>query len=62
VPEVADLGDVLAQMSSPQTLFQSVASPVQALPAMPLEFRIPLTVRTEITANGPSSFLFVNAA
>ena len=55
-----DLRDVLKQLSSPRTLFQSITSPPQSLPALPLEYRTPLTVRTEITPSGPSSFLYVN--
>lgn len=58
-PVIPDLADVLAQLSSPRTLFLST-SPLQALPALLLEYRVPLTVRTEITATGLSSFLFVN--
>lgn len=61
-PAIPDLADVLAQLASPQVLFRSTVSPPQALPALPLEYRGPLTVRTETTATGPSSFLFVNAA
>lgn len=60
---IPDLADVFMQLNSPCTLFYSTASPPQALSALPLEYRVPLTVRTEITATGkPSSFLFVNTA
>ena len=62
-PEMPDLADLLNQLNSPRTLFHSTMSPPQALPALPLEYRVPLTVRTEITATErPSSFLFVNTA
>lgn len=61
-PVIADLADVIEQLNSPRTLFHSTASPLQALPVLSLEYRVPLTVRTEITATGPSSFLFVNTA
>jgi hypothetical protein len=61
-PAIPDLADLLKQLSSPRTLFYSTVSPAQALPALPLEYRVPLTVCTEITASGRSSFLFVNTA
>jgi len=63
IPEIPDLADLVNQLNSPRTLFYSTVSPQQALPALPLEYRVPLTVRTEITATErPSSYLFVNTA
>lgn len=59
-PDIPDLAEVLAQLNSPRTLFQSTSSLPQALPVLSLEYRVPLTVRTEITATGPSSFLFID--
>ena len=61
-PAVADLAQVLAQLASPRPLFHSTASPPQTLPAQPLEYRVPLTVRTDVTPSGPSSYLYLNAA
>jgi hypothetical protein len=62
VPTIPDMADVLEQLNSPRTLFHSTLSPPQVLPPQALEYRVPLTVRTEITATGKSSFLFVNPA
>jgi hypothetical protein len=62
VPAVADLAAVVEQMNAPRMLFASTLSPLQALPALPLRFGMPLTVRTELTGTGPSSYLFLNAA
>ena len=62
-PQIPDLANLLKQLNSPRTLFYSTVPPQQALPALPLEYRVPLTVRTKITATEkPSSFLFVNTA
>ena len=61
-PAMPDMADVLEQLNSPRTLYHSTLSPPQVLPPQLLEYRVPLTVRTEITATGKSSFLFVNPA
>ncbi|MGC2776546.1 MAG: hypothetical protein WA418_13035 [Bradyrhizobium sp.] len=61
-PEVADLAAVFAQLDSPRPLYRSIASPPQGLPALPLDYRIPLTVRTEGGPTGPSSYLYVGTA
>jgi hypothetical protein len=60
--EIADLATVLAQLDWPRPLFHSVASPPQELPALPLEYRFPLTVRTEVGPTGPSSYLYIGSA
>ncbi|CAG0981494.1 hypothetical protein MYXO_01881 [Myxococcaceae bacterium] len=60
-PSIPDLADVLAQLAAPCLLLQSTASPPEPLVAQPLEYRVPLTVRTA-TPDGPSSYLFVNPA
>lgn len=61
-PAVADLAAVLAQVNSPRPLFHSLASPPQPLPPLPLDYRVPLTVRTEAGPTGPSSYLYVGTA
>jgi hypothetical protein len=62
VPDIADLAAVLAQAGHPRTLFRSVASPPQELPPLSLDYRVPLTVRTEAGPTGPSSYLYVETA
>lgn len=63
VPEVPNLTEVLNQLNSPRTLFESTMSPPQPLPELRLEYGIPLTIRTKVTATeNPSSYLFVNTA
>ena len=60
-PEIADLGTVLSQLElPPRALLGSTLSPALPLPALPLEYRVRLTARTEATPAGPSSFLFVS--
>jgi len=61
VTMIADLADVVAQMNSPQMLFASTVSPPQVLPPLTLQYGVPLTVRTQLTSTGSSSFLFLNA-
>lgn len=59
VPEIPDLADLLAQMDSPRRLLESL-SPPQAMPPLPLEYGLPLTVRTRSAVAEESSFLFVD--
>jgi hypothetical protein len=61
VPSFPDLADVLGQLAAPCLLLHSTASPPEPLRAQPLEYRVPLTVRTA-TPDGPSPYLFVNPA
>ncbi len=62
-PAIADMAEVLAQLNlPPRRLYRSTLSTPETLPSQPLEYRVPLTVRTEITATGKSSFLFINPA
>lgn len=62
-PEIADLGLVLSQLElAPRALLGSTLSPSTSLPALPLEYRVALTARTEATDAGPSSFLFISTA
>lgn len=58
--EIPDLGHVLSQLDMPRELLGSTLSPALPLPALPLEYRVRLTARTEATPLGPSSFLFVS--
>jgi hypothetical protein len=62
VPAIPDLADILAQLNTPRTLFASTASPPQLLTAQALQYGVALTLRTEVTPTGPSSYLFVNLA
>jgi len=61
-PEIPDLGLVLSQLDMPRELLGSTLSPALPLSALPLEYRVPLSARTEATPAGPSSFLFVSTA
>jgi hypothetical protein len=61
-PEIPDLGLVLSQLAAPRELLGSTLSPTLPLPALPLEYRVPLSARTEATPTGASSFLFVSTA
>lgn len=61
-PEIPDLGFVLSQLDARRELLGSTLSPTLPLPALPLEYRVPLSARTEATPAGPSSFLFVSTA
>lgn len=61
-PEIPDLGHVLSQLDVPRELLGSTLSPTLPLPALPLEYRVPLSARTEVTPAGSSSFLFVSTA
>ncbi len=61
-PVIADLAMVFAQLNSPQPLYRALGSPPQALTSLPLEYRVPLTVRTEIEpGKKPSPYLYVGA-
>jgi hypothetical protein len=61
-PEIADLGSVLSQLDlPPRALLGSTLSPPLPLSALPLEYRVALTARTQATPAGPSSFLFVSS-
>jgi len=62
IPEIPYLDKLIDQLNAQRTLFYSTVS-LQSLPVLPLEYRVPLIVRTEITATEtPSSFLYVNTA
>jgi hypothetical protein len=61
-PVIADLAAIFAQLDSPRPLYRSVASPPHELPLLQLEYRLPLTVRTEVGPTGPSSYLYVGTA
>jgi hypothetical protein len=56
-PPVADLADVLRQLDFPQQLVGSLDSPTSGLDPQPLEYRVPLTVRT---AAASTSRLYVS--
>jgi hypothetical protein len=57
-PGIPDLGSVLSQLElAPRPLLGSTLSPAAPLPVLPLEYRVPLTARSEA---GASSFLFVS--
>jgi len=58
-PAIPDLAEVLAQIDSPRVLLGSL-SPPQVLAPMPLEYRVPLTVRTWSAVAEQSSYLFVD--
>jgi hypothetical protein len=63
IPDAPDLAYLVKQFDSPRKLIQSMEFPTQALSAQVLEYRKPLTVRTEISATEkPLPFLFVNTA
>lgn len=59
---IPDLGFVLSQLDTPRELLGSTLSPPQPLPALALEYRVPLSARTETTPEGTSSFLFISTA
>jgi hypothetical protein len=61
-PAIPDLGFVLSQLDAPRELLGSTLSPTLPLPALPLEYRVPLSARTEATPTGATSFLFVSTA
>jgi len=62
-PAIPDMAEILEQFNSPpRSLYRSTLLPQETLPSQPLEYRVPLTVRTELTATGKSSFLFINPA
>jgi hypothetical protein len=56
-PGIPDLAAVLSQLELPRELVGSTLSPGAPLPALALEYRVPLTARTEA-----SSYLLVSTA
>jgi hypothetical protein len=62
VPELPDLAEVLAQLSAPAKPLLTGPPPLQPLPQLPLEYRVPLTAPPDRAADGASSYLFVNPA
>lgn len=60
--EIADLTRTLKQLDSPRPLLASTLPPMHELRPLPLQYGIPLTVRTAETPDGPSSYLYVNPA
>lgn len=62
VPEVADLGHVVAQTGASRPLYGAIQSPPQPLPPLLLEYQVPLTARSTEGDGGPSSYLYVGTA
>ena len=61
-PAIPKLTDIVAQLGAPRALLQSIASPPAPLPALPLDYQVPLTVRTNTASGRPSSYLYVDPA
>lgn len=59
---VPSLPEVMGQLATPRELFASTQSPLEPLAPQQLQFGRPLTLRTDRTPNGPSSFLIMAAA
>jgi hypothetical protein len=59
---VPSLPEVMGQLAVPHELFASTQSPLEPLAPKELQFGCPLTLRTDRTPNGPSSFLIMAAA
>lgn len=59
VPEIPDLADVLAQLASPRAVVDGLLSPV---PPRRLEYRVPMTARTEGQPEADASWLLVSPA
>jgi hypothetical protein len=59
-PAIPELADLQAQLASPRMLLDAL-SPPQPLPPLPLEYAVPLTVRTRGAPVEESSYLFVDA-
>jgi hypothetical protein len=60
VSAIPDLADLQEQFAAPRKLFASLL-PDQHLTDLPLEYQVPLTVRTRTTGAAGSSYLFVEA-
>lgn len=56
-PDIPDLGEVLAQLALPRAVLASVLSPAGS---WRLEYRVPLTVRTEGLAAAEASYLMLS--
>lgn len=56
-PEIPDLADVLAQLASPRAVVDGVVSPV---PPRRLEYRVPMTARTEGQPEADASWLLLS--
>lgn len=59
VTEIPDLADVLAQLASPRAVVDGLASPA---PLRRLEYRVPMTARTEGQLEADASWLLVSPA
>ena len=59
VPVIADLADVLAQLASPRAVVDGMVSPV---PPRRLEYRVPMTARTEGQPEADASWLLLSPA
>jgi hypothetical protein len=59
---VPSLPEVMGQLAAPRDLFASTQSPLEPLAPQQLQFGCRLTLRTNRTPNGPSSFLIMAAA
>ncbi|HEY1137839.1 MAG TPA: hypothetical protein VGE64_10135 [Xanthomonadaceae bacterium] len=59
VPMIPDLADVLAQLASPRAVVDGVVSPV---PPRRLEYRVPMTARTEGQPEADASWLLLSPA
>jgi len=59
---VPSLPEIMGQLTMPRDLFASTQSPSEPLAPQLLQFGHPLTVRTDHTPTGPSSFLIMAAA
>lgn len=59
VPMIPDLADVLAQLASPRAVIDGMVSPV---PPRRLEYRVPMTARTEGQPEADASWLLLSPA
>jgi hypothetical protein len=59
VPVIPDLADVLAQLASPRAVVDGMVSPV---PPRRLEYRVPMTARTEGQPEADASWLLLSPA
>jgi hypothetical protein len=57
--DVPDLGDVLAQLASPRAVIDGLVSPA---PPRRLEYRVPMTARTEGQPEADASWLLLSPA
>ena len=62
-PGIPDLADVLAQLASPRAVVDAIASPVSPMPPVSprrLEYRMPMTARTEGQPEADASWLLLS--